>query len=139
MEQLLEFLIENMHWVIIPIHSCCLLIQRAITSHQRPLTTIFDILSLKRLLPHMLILRSGVQNLSLIDDSRFFFYTQKYEQLLVQCLPYLSQNALRLLNLICTKRILWPLSSVTLTFTGTSCSTYRISCSLSIVYIAPKE
>lgn len=139
MEQLLEFLIKNIHWVINSIHSCCLRIQRTITSHQRPLSTIFDIVSLKRRLSYMLILCPGAQNVSLIDVFHFFFCTQKCEYLLVQCLPYLSHHALRLLNLICTTRILWPLSSVTLTFTGISRPTCRISCPLSIVYIVPKE
>jgi len=105
LEHLLEFLIDNIHWVITSIHSWCLRIQRKITSHQRPLSTIFDILTLKRFLSYMLILCSGVQNLSLDDDSNFFFYTQKYEHLFAQCLPYLSQNPLRSLNLICTTRI----------------------------------
>jgi len=102
----------------------------------------YDVRSYKRqifLLSYILILCSVVQNLSLVDDSRIFFYTQKYEHLFVQCLSYLSQHALHLLNLICSTKILWPLLSVTLTFTGISRSTCRISYPLSIVYVVPKE
>ena len=87
----------------------------------------------------MLILCCCVQTLSLVDDSHFLFYTQKYDLLLVQSLPYLTQHPLRPLNLIHTTRLLRQLSSVTPSNTGTSRSTCSISCPLSISYVVPEE